>query len=315
MEYREIIREDIKLLSPLFMESFNSEPFNEIWTIETATKRLEHTFGLNDFYGLSAWEEGKLCGFIMGQFEPFYDNKEFVVKEFAVNNAMRGNGIGSKIINEFEKRLKEKGVKNITLLTLKGNLTEGFYNKNGYKQNCGIIFMNKRIDNVIKVLKGDITKMENVDAIVNAANSSLLGGGGVDGAIHRAAGKELLAECRILGGCKTGQAKITKGYNLKCKYIIHTVGPVFRGGENGEEQLLKDCYINSLKLAIENGIRKIAFPAISTGIYGYPQELAAKTVINTVKEFIDKNAYSFDEIIFVLFDDYSKELYEKLIAE
>jgi len=166
---------------------------------------------------------------------------------------------------------------------------------------------------MIVIKKGDITKLDDVEAIVNAANSSLLGGGGVDGAIHRAAGKELLAECRLLGGCKTGEAKITKAYNLKCKYVIHTVGPVWRGGSANEEQLLKNCYINSLNLAAENGIRTIAFPAISTGVYGYPSEKAAGEVIKTVTEYVAKNPDSFDKIVFVLFDEKTKNIYQNIM--
>jgi O-acetyl-ADP-ribose deacetylase (regulator of RNase III)/uncharacterized protein YhfF len=137
----------------------------------------------------------------------------------------------------------------------------------------------------IKTHVGDITKIE-VDAIINAANSSLLGGGGVDGAIHRAAGPDLVHECRLLGGCKTGQAKITRGYRLPAKHIIHTVGPVWRGGSEGEQKLLVACYENSLRLASENACRTVAFPAISTGIYGYPADLAAETATETIRQVL-----------------------------
>lgn len=163
---------------------------------------------------------------------------------------------------------------------------------------------------MIKTIRGDITKVTDVQAIVNAANSSLLGGGGVDGAIHRAAGKELLFECRLLGGCKTGQAKITKGYNLPCDYVIHTVGPVWNGGGKNEAELLASCYYNSMKVAMENGIRRIAFPSISTGIYHFPVEQAAKIAVNIVKRFLDDNEGAFELVEWVLFDERTEKVYE-----
>lgn len=163
---------------------------------------------------------------------------------------------------------------------------------------------------MIKTIRGDITKVKDVQAIVNAANSSLLGGGGVDGAIHRAAGPELLFECRLLGGCKTGQAKITKGYKLPCEYIIHTVGPVWNGGKKNEEELLANCYSNSMQLAADNGIRTIAFPSIATGIYRFPVHLAAKIAVHTVAEFLEENEGKIDMVEWVLFDENTEKVYE-----
>lgn len=166
---------------------------------------------------------------------------------------------------------------------------------------------------IIEIILGDITKLE-VDAIVNAANNSLLGGGGVDGAIHRAAGPKLLEECRGLGGCKTGEAKITKGYNLPAKYVIHTVGPVWRGGSNNEDELLKNAYRNSLKLAKENNIKTIAFPAISTGVYAFPLDRAADIALHEVLNFL-KNDDTIEKVIFAQFSDKAYKLYEDKLNE
>lgn len=154
----------------------------------------------------------------------------------------------------------------------------------------------------IYTVQGDITKVHNVEAIVNAANNSLLGGGGVDGAIHRAAGPELLKECRMLHGCQTGEAKLTKAYNLSCRYVIHTVGPIWRGGSYGEAELLANAYRNSLQVAVDNEIRSIAFPSISTGVYSYPMEQAAEIAVKTVTEFCMAHAGQIDTVCFVLFD-------------
>lgn len=159
----------------------------------------------------------------------------------------------------------------------------------------------------IQITRGDITKLA-VEVIVNAANRSLLGGGGVDGAIHRAAGPMLLQECRQLNGCGTGEAKITKGYNLPAKLIIHTVGPVWTGGTNNEEQLLKNCYRNSFNLASGRHLKSIAFPNISTGIYGFPKKLAANIALSETFSFIE-TGYEFEKILFVCFDEENYQLY------
>lgn len=166
---------------------------------------------------------------------------------------------------------------------------------------------------MVRAIMGDITKITDVEAIVNAANEYLLGGGGVDGAIHRAAGPELLEECRMLHGCATGEAKITKGYNLPCHYVIHTVGPVWRGGSGREADLLESCYFNALKIAMDNGIRSVAFPSISTGAYGYPVDKAAEVAVKTVKRFLDEFPDKIDMVEWVLFGGSTYGIYEREI--
>ena len=167
----------------------------------------------------------------------------------------------------------------------------------------------------IQTVQGDITKVDDLEAIVNAANNSLLGGGGVDGAIHRAAGPELLAECRMLHGCETGEAKITKAYKLPCKYVIHTVGPIWHGGNDGEPQLLANAYKNSLQCAVDEGISTIAFPSISTGVYSYPLEKAADIAVNTVQDFCVAHPGKIEIVRFVLFDAKTRKAYDAAMAK
>lgn len=165
----------------------------------------------------------------------------------------------------------------------------------------------------IKLVRGDITKLK-VDAIVNAANNSLLGGGGVDGAIHRAAGKELLEECRTLNGCATGDAKITKGYNLPASFVIHTVGPVYRDGNHDESVKLASCYQRSLEIAAAKGLKTIAFPNISTGVYGYPKHEAAMIAINTVQKSLSSDS-GIEEVIFCVFDEENLSIYQSILEK
>lgn len=165
----------------------------------------------------------------------------------------------------------------------------------------------------MEVVAGDITRL-NVDAIVNAANSSLLGGGGVDGAIHRAAGSGLLEECSRLGGCATGQAKITGGHRLTARHVIHTVGPIWHGGRDGEDELLASCYRNSLQIAADHGLETVAFPAISTGVYGYPSDRACRVAVETVRSFLRAHDLP-RRVTFVAFDGRTRSEYEKVLGD
>ena len=169
------------------------------------------------------------------------------------------------------------------------------------------------MDQRMQALQGDITTLK-VDAIVNAANGTLLGGGGVDGAIHRAAGPQLVGECATLGGCETGEAKITKGYHLPAKHVIHTVGPVWHGGDRNEEELLANCYRNSLRLAVRHGVKSIAFPAISTGVYRFPAQRACMIAVGSVAQFLAQEP-EIEKVLFVCFDAYTYDLYQSELAK
>jgi O-acetyl-ADP-ribose deacetylase (regulator of RNase III) len=175
--------------------------------------------------------------------------------------------------------------------------------------------MSKDNNQMLRAIRGDITKITDVDAIVNAANTSLLGGGGVDGAIHRAAGPKLLEECRKFHGCDTGEARLTGAYNLPCKYVIHTPGPVWYGGNRREPELLANCYRNSLQTAVDHKIRSVAFPSISTGVYSYPVDQAAQVAVSTVRRFIEEHPGQLDLVEWVLFDQRTCDAYENALRQ